>query len=219
MRNNRRKKLLLLPLLLLTLNSCIGLSMDIQMRRNGSGRIFMEYRISRMAESLGRLDSNGNRPVIPAGREDLERTIERNPGMRLISFSLKEGRQDTVINAAMEYDNTEALLKFLDPSGTKATLIRENQSGRLNLILNEPASSQYDEELINLMREVFDGYNFSISFSAEGNSAMTFTDGEGNAASPPQSANIVQSGRKVSLSMGIMEILNLTDGFGVNISW
>jgi len=70
---------IVLPFLLLLFNSCIGLSLDIQMRRNGSGRLLMEYRVSRMAEAIGRLDGNENWPIIPNGRADFERTLRGFP--------------------------------------------------------------------------------------------------------------------------------------------
>ena len=212
------KLLIVLPFLFL-LNSCVGLSMEIQMRRDGSGRLVLEYRVSRMAESLGRLDGNENWPIIPAGRADFERTVARIPGMRLVSFSSSEGSQDVVTNVTLEYENTEALLKFLDPSGTRATLITENQSNRLDIILNEAVSSNYDEDLLKLARQVSAGYGLSISFSAEGNSALSFTDGEGTAAQAPAAAQTVLSGRKTSLSIGIIDLLEIREGLGVSFSW
>ena len=223
MKKNLRKRLggkllIVLPFLFL-LNSCVGLSMEIQMRRNGSGRLVLEYRVSRMAESLGRLDGNENWPIIPVGRADFERTLARIPGMRLVSFSSSEGAQDVVTNITLEYDNTEALLKFLDPSGTRASLSTENQSSRLDIILNEPVSSDYDEDLLKLARQVSAGYGLSISFSAEGNSTLSFTDGEGTAAQSPAAAQTVTSGRKTSLSIGIIDILDIGEGLGVSFRW
>jgi len=223
MRKNSRKgfggKLLIVLPFLFLLNSCIGLSMEIQMRRNGSGRLVLEYRVSRMAESLGRLDGNENWPIIPAGRADFERTLARIPGMRLVSFSSSEGTQDVVTNITLEYENTEALLKFLDPSGTRASLSTDNQSGRFDIILNEPVSSNYDDDLLKLARQVSADYGLSISFSAEGNSALSFTDGEGTAAQAPAVARTVTSGRKTSLSIGIIDLLEIREGLGVSFRW
>jgi hypothetical protein len=210
---------IVLPFLLLLFNSCIGLSLDIQMRRNGSGRLVMEYRVSRMAEAIGRLDGNENWPIIPNGRADFERTLARIPGMRLVSFSSSEGTRDVVTNVTLEYDNGEALLKFLDPSGRRASLSMENQSGRLDMIINEPVSSEYDEDLFELARQVSAPYDISISFSADGNSALAFTDGEGTAAAAPSAARTVTSGRKTSLSIGVMDLLEIKEGLGVSFSW
>jgi len=218
MKNVEIKSWIILPIILL-LNSCVGISMDIQMRRNGSGRLVMEYRVSRMAESLGRLDGNENWPIIPAGRADLERTLARIPGMRLVSFSSKEDARDVVTNVTLEYDTGEALLKFLDPSGSRASLRTDNQSGRLDLILNESVPQGYDESLLELVRQASAGYGFSISFSAERDSSLSITNGEGTAAPAPASAQTVTTGRRTSMSIGVVDLLDIREGLGVSFSW
>jgi hypothetical protein len=76
----------------------------------------------------------------------------------------------------------------------------------------------YDEDLLGLMRIFADGYNFSISFSGPGNSTMSVTDGAGNVV-PAQSAQTTLSGRKVSYSIGIMDLLDLKGGLGLTFSW
>jgi hypothetical protein len=48
---------------------------------------------------------------------------------------------------------------------------------------------------------------------------MTITDGAYNEIKPPADSQFVQSGRKVSWSTGISEILGLTDGLGVSFRW
>jgi len=209
---------IVLPIILI-LNSCVGISMEIQMRRNGSGRLVLEYRISRMAEALGRLDGNEAWPVIPTGRADFERTVARIPGMRIVSFSSKDEERDVVFNTTLEYDNTDALLKFLDPTGRRASISADNQSGRLDLIINEAVSSEYDADLLTLARQVFAGYGLSISFSAERNSSLSFTNGEGRASSAPTAAQTVTTGRKTSMSIGLMDLLEIDEGLGVSFSW
>jgi len=218
MKKVKIKSWIVLPIILL-LNSCVGISMEIQMRRNGSGRLVLEYRVSRMAEALGRLDGNENWPIIPAGRADFERTVARIPGMRLVSFSSKDEERDVIFNATLEYDNTDALLKFLDPTGRRASISTEGNAGRLNLILNESVSSQYDADLLTLARQVSAGYGVSIVFSADRNSSLSFTDGEGRASSSPASAQTVTTGRKTSISIGLMDLLEIDEGLGVSFSW
>ena len=211
-----------LPFLLFTLflNSCIGISMDIQMRKDGSGRINMEYRISNMAETIGKLDGNENWPVIPVGRSDLERSIMRIPGMKIASYSLREGGKDTVITAAIEYENTAALMKFLDPAGkNRASFNKKDQLNTLEIIINDPASLQINADLIELIKQNFLGYNFSISFSADKNSSMIITDGGGREITPPPALQLSPSGKKVSLSIEMAEILSLKDGLGLRFTW
>jgi hypothetical protein len=75
------------------------------MRSNGSGRITLEYRVSNMAEAIGALDGNERWPTIPVGRADWERTVERFPGLSLVSFSRREGNKDTVYNVRLDFVN------------------------------------------------------------------------------------------------------------------
>jgi len=216
MKNNMLKRLSM-PcslLFLLIFNSCIGLSMDIQMRKNGSGKISMEYRVSNMAETIGKFDGNENWPIIPVGRADFERSIARIPGIRIASFSSSEKQKDVITDVTLEFDNPQALLKFLDQSGNRARYY-EN---RLDITLLE-ADLKYDTNLLDLVKQVSAGYNFSISFSADSNSTMTITDGTGKEIKPPANSQFVQSGKKVSWSTGISEIFGFTNGLAVNISW
>jgi hypothetical protein len=203
---------------ILLFNSCIGVSMDLEMRRDGSGKINMEYRISGLAESIGRLDGNQNWHIIPSGREDMERTVARIDGMKLVSYSSRERELDTIINVVLEYENPEALLKFLNPAGTNnVSLNRTDQSGRLEFILNDSNTPDINIDLLILAKQVFTGYKFSISLNAERNSTMTLTDGRGREIALP--SEIVSSGRKTSISMEMAELLSLNDGLTIRFDW
>jgi len=220
-----KKYTFLLPALLVLLNSCIGISADIQMRKDGSGKLTLEYSFSRMAEIIGRLDGNERWQILPAGRADLERTVNRISGMKLASFSASEqpspaGNDKVIVNkAVLEFKNTEALLKFLDPAGKNASLSRENGANKLYINLNEGIPTDINTDLMDLMRQVSAGYKVKISFSAEGNSSMQVTDGTGKAVTPPAGAEIVPQGKKVSLSIGSGEIPGCAGGLGVIFSW
>ena len=215
----KKTRILFLIIFLLILNSCIGISADIVMRKDGSGKISLEYRFSRMAEVLGRLDGNENWHIIPTGRADIERTVARIPDMRLVSFSSRDGDKEIVNKAELEFKNTEALLAFLDPSGRRASLSRGNGSNSLTVIIMEPPSVAMNADLLDLVQQVSSGYELKLSFSANGNSAMTLSDGIGKTAEPPRGAKIVSSGKKVSLEMGTGDILGLKQGLGVSFNW
>jgi len=220
----RLRPFLLIVAVIFSFTSCIGLSIDIQLNRDGSGRITMEYRISRTLENLGALDGNVSMPAIPVSRADWEKTIERISGAKLVSFSSVQRGQDTVITAALDFSSMETLLMILDPEGSK-TNIGLNQ---FSLILNGNAeagssqyfdTSEYDENLINLARLLFSDYDFSISFSASGNSTLTITDGTGKEINPPSAAQVLPRGRRVSMSIGIIDLIEIKEGLGVVFRW
>jgi hypothetical protein len=175
----------------------------------------MEYRISGMAEVIGKLDGNESWPVIPVGRADWERTIERISGASLVSFSSRQSQQDIITNVTLNFDNAEAMLKFLDPTGKRTSL----GADCFELIINEPLPSTINDHLLELVRQVTDGYTFTISFSAEGNSNMIITDGNRKEIPVPVSSQVVSSGKKTSLSIAIYEIITSTEGLGVRFTW
>ena len=216
-------KLAFLAAVILTFNSCISLSMNIQMNKNGSGKLTMEYSISSMLNNIGSLDGNKNFPAIPVGRADWERTLARINGVKLSSFSVNEKGSDTVYKVIIDYDNPQALLMILDPGKNGSSIEIKNDSGSFNYVINMNNSfadfSEYDESLLVLARIMFADSKFSISFSAQSDSSMTITSNGGKSFSPPASAQIIQKGKNVSLSMDIMDFIEITEDFTVNFKW
>jgi len=216
-----RRRVMYITILLaihLTLNSCIGLSIDIQMNRDGSGKLTMEYRISRLLDNLGMLDGNASMPALPVGRTDWERTVERIPGTKLSSYSSNSQAQDTVVKVVIDFDNEETLLQLLDPSAEQVSINRQGQSGKFDIILLND-DYDFDKSMMDLVRIFSDNYEFSISFSGPGNSTLTITDGNGHTMPVPQNAKTIQSGRRVSYSTGIMDLFDLDSGLGFKFTW
>ena len=207
---------LLSVLFILIFSSCLGLSMDIQMHRDGSGRISMEYRFSSEAESIGRLDGNERWSIFAISRADWERTVSRLDGVKLASFSSRERANEIITGVTLDYENTNALLNFL---GSEKASFSQSGENRFDIILIDPVSAEINPDLLELMRQVSSGYKFTMSFTAERNSALTLTDAAGKEIPPPSGCEIVSSGRKVSFSIDICELFYLTDGFGISVSY
>ncbi|MDR0322405.1 MAG: hypothetical protein LBI28_12965 [Treponema sp.] len=207
-------------------SSCIGLSFDIQLNRDGSGRLSLEYRVSSLINNLGELDGNESMPALPVSRADWERTVARIDGMKLVSHSSSEGRTDVETRVVLEFSNTDALIAYTGNS-SNISITNNGQSGVFNFVLvDEPVDlgigeeeTEYYEKIIEMMRLFSDGYNLSISFGAVRNSTLTVTDKDGNTITPPASAVIVPSGRRVSFSMPIMDVFDLTNGLGLRFTW
>jgi hypothetical protein len=139
--------------------------------------------------------------------------------MKLVSFSSRESSHDIINTVTLDFTDTKALLSFLDPSGGRAELNMEDGSGNLRIILNEPVSSEINENLMDLLRQVSEGYSFRISFSANGNSTLTFIDGYGRTIEPPSTAAVTPSGRRVSMEIPTMDLLDLRGGLGISLIW
>jgi len=213
-----RKSVFLLAPCVFLLTSCLGATMDITIRPNGSGRIVLEYRVSQMLESMGRLDGNERWPAIPVGRADFERSLARIPGMRLSSFSARNvpndaGGSDLVTRAVLDFSNMSALLAFLDITGNRATLVHENGSSRLHLVLLDPFPEIEDAELLSLFREVSAGYEIRIGVNVPRRIYAMTVQG----SMPPVRART--DGRNFSFAVDTGELPAISDGLALEISW
>ena len=212
------KKLFLLPCFaIFFLTSCLGASMDITIRSNGSGRIVLEYQVSQMLESIGRLDGNERWPAIPVGRADFERSLDRIPGMRLSSFSTRNvpnlsGGMDLMTRAVLDFSDTDALLAFLDITGTRASFVQENGRSMLRLVVLEPSPQIENAELLSLLRDAFSGYAIRINLNVPRNASLVTIP-----ASTPAATEL--NGRNVSFVVGTGEIPAITEGLALEVSW
>lgn len=200
------------------LSSCIGLKADITVREDGSGRIRLEYRISRIAESLGKLDGNEQWQTVPAGRADFDRTLDRLPGMRMVSFSSRDDGKDLVNQAELEFTDMASLLAFLDASGEGASFVQEKGKNRLSLVLY-PGLPGEDPELLSLVKEVSRPYDVTLSLSAPGETALTLTGGRGGPPGSLESIKVQSPGKKASLSVNTGDLLTSTEGLGAEFTW
>ncbi|MDR1058410.1 MAG: hypothetical protein LBL43_02575, partial [Treponema sp.] len=155
----------ILTIFLLTLCSCIGVNSDVFLKPDGSGTITLEYRISRILEGLGRQDGNERWLTIPVGKADFERTLERLPGIKMLSFSSREEGPDLVVMVKMEFKNMEALLRFFDSTGNRAVCTLEGGVNRLVLTLAEAKKRNGNRELDELFSRIAAPYGVRLAFT------------------------------------------------------
>jgi hypothetical protein len=194
------------------MTSCLGASIDIVMRADGSGTVALEYRASQMLESLGRLDGNAGWPAIPVGKADFERSVARIPGLCLSSYSVS-GDKDLITKVKLDFKEPAALLAFLDSSGSRASLVQENGKNALRLVLLDPATDALDADLLSLLQEISSGYEIRVSFAAPKVAALSVI--------PPSvpAASIAPQGKKVSFAIGTGELVGMRDGLTLEIVW
>ena len=186
-------RLCVISFTIILFSSCFGVNMDIALNQNGSGIITLEYRINRSIDALGRLDGNQRWNTIPVGRADFERTLDRLPEMRLLSFSSREDERDLVINARLEFASIEGLLAFLDAGGRRSVFSGDARSGRLLLTLNEGAAIE-NPALRELIAAISEPYSVNINMSFPG-------------------------GRRTSYSFPLNEVLNSAEAINLEFSW
>ena len=203
-------KIPLIVFLIITLTSCFGASIDINIRHDGSGKIILEYHVSQTLESIGKLDGNANWPVVPVGRADFERMSNRIPGLSLRSVSTSN---DFLTRVELDFLNTDALLAFLNGSGSLASFQDYNGKKHLRLTLMEPLEKPVSDEFLSLLREVSSGYEISISVN---------TSTEANlSVNPPPTGDVqikvADKGNKVSFSISTADLFKQKDGMYLDI--
>jgi hypothetical protein len=216
-----RKRLFTLPilgLLIITLSSCIGVRADITLRPDGSGTIDLEYRLSRVAESLGKLDGNEGRPTIPLGKADFERTAARVEGLTLGSFSSKNDGKDTINTIKLAFSSLEALTRFLDATGQRASLVKEKGNYHLSLTLTS-GSDQLDPDLLTLFTTVSQGYSVSLSLTTPKEGTLSLYDSQGNPLGDLPGITRVPKGKKVSFMSPLGDLFALKGGVGMAFIW
>jgi hypothetical protein len=199
--------------LTLTFVSCFGFNAGIEVKE----KVFvlnLEYRVSALAENLGKLDGNGNWPILPAGRGDFERSTARLPGTRLVSFSSKTEAENLLIQASLEFDTIEALVLYFDAMGENASYKEENGVHVLSLVLHrgEPGGGT---EYLSFVRAAFETYSAVLSLKGPG-ASVSLDGGKGGAAGISgavlSNGGNTAGGNTASFSMPMGDLLCL-DGF------
>ena len=219
----KRKLLIAIFPLFFLLYSCLGLSADIVLNRNGSGTIALEYSVSKSLDALGKLDGNERWNTIPVGKADFERTLDRLPDMKLLSFSSKEDATNLVVSVKMEFASIRGLLAFLDAGGQRASFSGDAGSGSLILVLNESAAGAstfaQGSSLQNLVKDISEGYQVGMSMSFPGEGKLSVSDNRGTPLSTVPGGKINPKGKKVSCSIPLYEVLSATNGMKIEFSW
>jgi hypothetical protein len=215
-------KKMALPLLcvVLVFSSCVGASMEIVVRRDGSGTIALEYRLSRELESLGKLDGNQNWPAVPVGKADFERSAARIEGLSLRSFSEKTTAADTLYQARLDFASLEALVRFLDDTGRSASLSGEGGENRLALSFNNSAGLlEADEKLLELLASSFEGYALDFGITLPRPPELRVADGRGALLESPPAGTTRLQGNRVSFSAPMADLLSAPEPARLEIVW
>jgi len=199
-------------LVILLLSSCFGMSMDIELRQNGSGTLSLEYQVSKSLESLGKLDGNERWNTIPAGRSDFERTLSRLPDMKLLSFSSKEDQKNVVISAKIDFSSIQDLLAFLDSGGQRSSFSGNSNSGRLVFNLSEGAGIN-NSGLEKLIEEISASYSVKMSMKFPGEGSLSVFDNAG------KQLQTQTRGKTVSCSFPLNTVLSSANGINAEFKW
>jgi hypothetical protein len=144
--------------------------------------------------------------------------MDRLPGMRLISFSSRETGQNIVVRARMEFDNINTLLSFMDAGGRRSSFSGNANSGSLVLTLSEGAVAT-NQALNMLIRDVSEPYSVRMSMSLPREGRLIIRDNRGNPLTAIPGSEIINSGRRLSFSFPLYEVLGSREGINAEFRW
>jgi hypothetical protein len=171
-----------------------------------------------MLESLGKLDGNERWLTIPVGKADFERTVGRIEGLQMVSFSSNDDGTDRYNQVKLNFSNPNALLRFLDATGQRASLVRENGTYRLSLTMIG-GMEQADPDLMALFTTLSQGYTVDLSLSAPGEGTLALYNGNGKPLDNLPGAQVISRGKKVSFMAPLGDLFALQEGVVMELQW
>ena len=213
--NHRRltSGLFIIPALLtLFFVSCMGASSNIIINSNGSGTITQVFRVSLDIQKLGE-GSEGTLSV-PSDREDLERTIESIPGLRLVSFTSREDEKDFILTAEIAFDNPEALATYMESGEQKISIDFKGKKIKMHF----DAGDSDDSSFMDMFASSFTGYDFAISFALPGRAKAVWYDAGGKAIQNYPGTCTVKD-KAVSYSVPMTDLISLKNSMDLVITW
>ena len=204
-----------LVVLAVTLTSCLGVKADIVINSDNSGTVTVEYRISSFLESLGKQDGNEGYPPLPVGKTDMERTVARLPGMKLLSHVTRNDGKDKLYIARLQFSDLNTLMKFLDAYGEKA-VYEERGPRKITMDLGGGRKFQ-NGDFEDFLKRICAGYNVAISMSFPSSGELVLLDNEGRPS--PQRSGIITSGKKVSFTLPMESVLFAQNGIKAEFTW
>jgi hypothetical protein len=177
------------------LASCMGAESKMKIQNDGSGTILFSYRISRMLLEMGNTtdpageelsdepaaesgdtlsegtgeEENSDVPL-PITKEDFEKSVEGIDGLELISVTENKTDNDVIITAELSFESVEALSQAEAFSEWPITFEKDGEKHVFTQLISEGTGDDpqaaMDEETINMVESMFEGYEFSFSVEA-----------------------------------------------------
>ncbi|MEJ5188744.1 hypothetical protein [Treponema sp. J25] len=204
---------MVLMVTLLLFSSCVGVQSNITIRQDGSGTIQLVYQVSRMVESLGKLDGNERFLPFPVGKVDFERTVTRVPGLSLRSYNTRQDEKNITVLAELAFQNLDALRVFLDSTGRLVSFSDEADQKRLVIRL-APGPATTDPDIQNLVRSVFEGYEIGLTITTP-----TVPSYEGRGIGRGKVGTLSLSGLRLTFTAPTADILLAPEAVEYSLSW
>ncbi|MCD6123245.1 MAG: hypothetical protein J7K04_15525 [Spirochaetales bacterium] len=200
-------KLIFLLFGILILTSCIGVDTTISFNDNGSGKLSIQYKISKMVVNLGA--SNEEAPVVPlpVSEDDFKRSVEKAKGLKLLSYKQSEDENDIYIAAVIGFNRIENFKEMKGFNSMPATLKKQGDSFLFSQRIATKPEHIPDEDSLKMIDTLFKGYKISFTIKAP------------KEIQSHNMGNLSSDKRTLTYSIPVAELVRIGEDIYLTISW
>ncbi|MBN1797840.1 MAG: hypothetical protein JW822_04660 [Spirochaetales bacterium] len=202
-----RIALIIISCTLLLFSGCIGIESSMKINENGSGTVLLKYKVSQLLVSMGQTETEGEKQVpLPLTEEDFRQTIEKAPGLTLLSINQEETESDVLIRAEIAFTDMESLSKS-EVFADMPISFRNNGNNYIFSQLLTEGSEEMTEEQRQAMEDFFQGYELAFIITAP-RKIVNYNRGE-----------LSQDQRTLTYNITMLQLLELTERTELTLSW
>lgn len=143
--------------------ACVGLDADIVVQADGSGTVSLTYRVSRLVESMGKVEGASRFLPLPVDRASFERLLAESGSLTLDSFSVEGNEAELLVSAVISFADPSALARLWNAAGRAATFSIVESKRTLAVTLSE-GGGPLDPDLKRLVDGAFKGYLIRVAY-------------------------------------------------------
>ncbi len=150
--------------------SCLSVESELDIRNDGGGTLKLSYRISRMVQGIGQVDSENTLVPLPVNEKDFRSIADENEGISLTDFSYESDDEYIYIDADLEFTDAEALSVLLGgESGDNVTFTADESGFALSQLIYGGLDGPMSEDSQKLLETYFSNDKIRCSVTAESN--------------------------------------------------
>jgi hypothetical protein len=192
------------------LSSCVDAKAELNLARDGSGRLKLRYAVSRMVAATAGLDGAESLVVLPLSRQEADARAAAAPGVSIVAFQSSQNPDSLVVeNLELAFQNLASLALFLDPGKRRMALSSGGGSQTLSFRLWDGLGGQkaLDPDLDKFVRAAWADWSIALNVSLP------------QAARSAAGATISKDGRELAYAIAVPALLESPAAVSWEFRW
>ncbi len=166
------RKIALLLLACVLCVSCVGIDSHLSVRRDGSGTLQLDYRVSLLVADLGSSSSEQGVVPLPLSKEDFQQSLASSQGkVRLTRFDRSQDDKDILIHATLEFASLDALAQVNAFRDSQLKLTTSGSTHTFSQLIARPPAKPVSQDSLSMVDAFFGDY--TLTFTVQTPSAIT----------------------------------------------